>query len=167
MIHSFTWMFLVSTVLAVDWTTEKSIALSMASDVFVDSSGLYALADRRDSYHRQARDYVKRLLESGRRLVLTDYVIDESCTLAKIRAGGDAALRLLEIVERSRAFQVRWIGAEYFDAVKAFFRRHLDHGYSFTDCASFVVMQEMGLSKALTTDRHFTEAGFRALLRVR
>jgi predicted nucleic acid-binding protein len=152
---------------AAGWTTEKSIVLSMANDVFVDSSGLYALADRRDSHHTQARDCVKRLLKSGRRLVLTDYIIDESCTLAKIRAGGDAARRLLKIVEGSHAFRVRWIGAEYFDAAKAFFRQHADHGYSFTDCASFVVMQDIGLSEALTTDRHFTEAGFRALLRVR
>jgi predicted nucleic acid-binding protein len=136
----------------------------MASDVFVDSSGLYALADRRDSHHRRAQDCVKRLLKSGRRFVLTDYIIDESCTLAKIRAGGEAALRLLQIVEGSQAFRVRWIGSEYFDAATTFFRQHLDHDYSFTDCASFVVMQDMGLSDALTTDRHFTEAGFRALL---
>jgi predicted nucleic acid-binding protein len=136
----------------------------MASEVFVDSSGLYALADRRDWYRRQARKWVKRLLKAGRSLVLTDYIIDESCTLAKVRAGGDAALRLLEIVERSQGFQLRWIGTEYFDAAKVFFRQHADHGYSFTDCASFVVMHEMGLSEALTTDRHFTEAGFRVLL---
>jgi uncharacterized protein len=139
----------------------------MASDVFVDSSGLYALADRRDWYHRQAREWVKRLLKAGRSLVLTDYIIDESCTLAKVRAGGDAARRLLEIVERSQGFQLRWIGTEYFDAAKVFFRQHADQAYSFTDCASFVVMHEMGLSEALTTDQHFTEAGFRALLRVR
>ena len=45
------------------------------------------------------------------------------------------------------------------------FAEHIDHGYSFTDCASFVVMSELGIRDALTTDRHFTEAGFRALLK--
>jgi uncharacterized protein len=148
-----------------DYPIEKSIASFMASDVFVDTSGLYALADRRDSSHAPAKECVNRLLPSRIRLVLTDYIIDESCTLAKIRAGGDAALRLLQIVERSRAFQICWIGIEYFDAAKAFFRRHSDHGYSFTDCASFVVMRQMGIREALTNDRHFSEAGFRALLR--
>lgn len=147
-----------------DYTTEKLIVCFMANDIFVDSSGLYALADRRDSSHTRAKKCVARFVNSGVRLVLTDYVIDESCTLAKIRAGGDAALRLLELVERSQAFQICWIGVEYFDAVKVFFRRHIDHGYSFTDCASFVVMREMKLREALTTDRHFIEAGFRALL---
>ena len=149
---------------AVDCPIGKLTIYFMANEVFVDSSGLYALADRRDLSHVRAKKCVNHLMTSGIRLVLTDYVIDETCTLAKIRAGGDAALRLLEIVERSSAFQTCWIGAEYFDAVKAFFRRHIDHGYSFTDCASFVVMREAGIREALTTDRHFTEAGFRALL---
>lgn len=47
---------------------------------------------------------------------------------------------------------------------KAFFRKHADHAYSFTDCASFVVMHELKLSQAFTSDRHFTQAGFEALL---
>ncbi|MDP7134637.1 MAG: PIN domain-containing protein, partial [Planctomycetota bacterium] len=40
----------------------------------------------------------------------------------------------------------------------------LDKGWSLTDCVSFVVMQERGLVDALTTDLHFQQAGFRALL---
>lgn len=137
----------------------------MAREVFVDSSGLYALADRRDSYHTQAEERVGKLIESGIRLVLTDYIIDETCTLAKARAGSDAALRLLEIVERSRAIDMFWIGVEHFEAAKAFLRRHVDHGYSFTDCTSFVVMDKLRIRDALTSDHHFVEAGFRMLLR--
>ncbi len=37
--------------------------------------------------------------------------------------------------------------------------------WGITDCSSFVVMSERGLSEALTTDEHFRQAGFRALLR--
>jgi predicted nucleic acid-binding protein len=137
----------------------------MAHKVFVDSSGLYALADRRDSSHAQAKERVSKLLESGTGLVLTDYIVDEACTLAKVRAGSDAALRLLEIVERSRAIEMLWIGIEHFEAAKAFFRRHADHGYSFTDCTSFVVMDKLRIRDALTSDHHFVEAGFRLLLK--
>jgi len=121
--------------------------------------------DRRDSSHAQARERVGKLLESGTGLVLTDYIVDEACTLAKVRAGSDAALRLLEIVERSRAIEMLWIGIEHFEAAKAFFRRHADHGYSFTDCTSFVVMDKLRIRDALTSDHHFPEAGFRILLK--
>ena len=97
----------------------------------------------------------------------TYYAIPSAgATRALARRGSHAALRLLEIPELSRGFDFIWIGPERFDAAKAFFRRHADHGYSFTDCTSFVVMREFDLTDALTTDRHFREAGFKPLLPV-
>lgn len=39
-----------------------------------------------------------------------------------------------------------------------------DKGWGLTDCISFVVMREQGLSDAVTADTHFPQAGFRALL---
>jgi predicted nucleic acid-binding protein len=42
--------------------------------------------------------------------------------------------------------------------------KHRDQGYSFTDVTSFIVMRELGMSDALTEDRHFEQAGFRRLL---
>jgi predicted nucleic acid-binding protein len=136
----------------------------MAADLFVDTSGLYALADRRDPLRARAQAQVVARVSAASRLVLTDYVLDEVCTLTKARAGGQAALRLLQLVEASDGFRMEWIGPDRFEAAKGFFRKHADHGYSFTDCTSFVVMQELHLRDALTGDRHFAEAGFRALL---
>ena len=136
----------------------------MAREVFLDTSGLYALADRRDPSHRRAEKCVAALIKSGAALVLTDYILDEACMLAKVRAGKDGALRLLEIAERSQVLRMHWVGVERFEAAKTFFRKHADHGYSFTDCTSFVLMQEMQIRDALTTDGQFAEAGFRTLL---
>lgn len=136
----------------------------MAREVFVDSSGLYLLADRRDPNRPAAQKLLAELIKKGAVLVLTDYIIDEACTLAKARAGGPAAVRLLELVDRSEGFRLLWIGEERFARAKEFFQKHADHGYSFTDCTSFVLMREIGISDALTTDHHFREAGFRPLL---
>lgn len=139
----------------------------MARDVFVDSSGLYALADRRDPARVAAETCIASRIRSGLGLVVTDYVVDEACTLAKARAGSYGAQKLLELCERSQAFRLVWVGPERFEAAKAFFRKHADHDYSFTDCTSFVVMRELGLREALTTDGHFAEAGFQPLLSAR
>ena len=137
----------------------------MASrEVFVDTSGLYALVDKNDAAHAASRDAVGKLLRAGSRLVVTDYVIDETATLAKVRGGSRIADRVLDLVEQSQGIRIEWIGPERFASTQAFFRRHSDHGYSFTDCSSFVVMRELGLARALTTDRHFVEAGVLPLL---
>lgn len=40
-----------------------------------------------------------------------------------------------------------------------------DKGWSLTDCASFVIMEDERLTGALTHDHHFSQAGFQALLR--
>ena len=43
-------------------------------------------------------------------------------------------------------------------------RESPDKEWPLTDCISFVVMQEQGLSEALTADHHFLQAGFKTLL---
>ena len=45
------------------------------------------------------------------------------------------------------------------------YRQRPDKEWSLTDCISFEIMRARGFTKALTTDRHFVQAGFRALLR--
>lgn len=133
-------------------------------DIFVDTPGLYALIDKRDTRHIAAREAVGKPIRAGRKLVVTDYVVDEAITLAKVRGGHHVALRLLELLEQSVAIRIEWIGAERFTATKMFLRKHADQDYSFTDCTSFVVMRELGLRQALTSDRHFLQAGFDVLL---
>jgi len=130
----------------------------------MDSSGLYALADEHDPFNAVATMRVQALAQARTKLILTDYIIDESVTLAVARSGTPAALRLLNLVDDSAAFDMHWITPARFAAAKTFFRKHSDHHYSFTDCTSFVLMRELGLRDALTIDRHFGEAGFRPLL---
>lgn len=137
----------------------------MASrEVFVDTSGLYALIDKRDSYHDATRKIVESLARAGRRLVVTDYVVSETVTLANVRSGTRVAARVLDLIDQSAGIRIEWIGQSRFESTKAFFRKHSDHQYSFTDCSSFVVMRELKVPQAITTDGHFTAAGFETLL---
>jgi hypothetical protein len=135
----------------------------MARSVFVDTSAWYALIDRRDTAHAATADLVRRLITGGGRLVSTDYVLDEACTLAKVRSGSTAALRLLDLVEQTAALDLEWIGPDQFDRARALFRKYHDQAFSFTDCASFAVMRERRITEAVTTDDHFRVAGFQLL----
>lgn len=134
-----------------------------ASEVFCDTSALYALIDRRDANHDAVREAVERVVRAGRLLVTTDYVVAEAVNLANARGGRFVASRLLDLIEQSAGIRMEWIGVERFSRTKVYFRKNADHSYSFTDCTSFVVMKEERITDALTTDAHFREAGFKVL----
>ena len=43
------------------------------------------------------------------------------------------------------------------------YESRLDKHYSLTDCSSMQMMRRLGLTDALTNDRHFTQEGFSIL----
>ncbi len=96
-------------------------------------------------------------------LVTTDYVIDETLTLIRFRLGIAAAESWWTQLDGSSRVRHETIDALRADRARAVFFRYRDKDYSFTDCTSFVVMRELKVMEALTTDRHFRQMGFRAL----
>lgn len=96
-------------------------------------------------------------------MVTTDYVIDETLTLIRMRLGIAAAAAWRAQVEGSSRVRHEAIDSIRAEKARALFFRHRDKDYSFTDCTSFVVMRELRLKEALTTDRHFRQAGLRVL----
>ena len=136
----------------------------MARETFVDTSGFYAALVKSDDRHREAAQYLRRARDSRGRFVTTDYVLDETATLLKARGLGYLAKEVFDIVESSRVCRLRWTDVELFRSVTAFFLKHLDQSWSFTDCVSFCVMRELSLRHALTKDARFREAGFEPLL---
>jgi uncharacterized protein len=97
--------------------------------------------------------------------VTTDYVLDETATLLVARGLGHLVPPLLEATLHSLACTVEWTGPSELEQAAAFLTKHLDQGWSFTDCVSFLVMRRRRLRAALTKDQHFVKAGFVALLR--
>lgn len=137
----------------------------MAHEVFIDTSGFYALVVVNDPEHESAHRTLERVQREKRRLITTDYVLDETATLLKTRGEMKLVQPLFERVFRSAACRIEWMDAARFDGVREFFLKYADQAWSFTDCACFCTMKELKLVDALTTDRHFEQAGFRALLR--
>ena len=56
------------------------------------------------------------------------------------------------------------VSQKLFERGYELFTSRKDKDWSLTDCISFVVMEQRGLSEALTGDHHFRQAGFVALL---
>jgi len=128
--------------------------------VFVDTSGWYAYARGDDPAHKAA----SAALEAWEgRLVTTDYVFDETVTLARARLGAAAAARLGDALLDPGVVELVRLLPEDFEDAWEMFKKRRDKNWSFTDCASFAVMRRLRLSAAVATDRHFGQAGFETL----
>ena len=137
----------------------------MAREIFVDTSGFYALLVKRDDKHAEASRILKSAAQEQRGFVTTDYVLDEAATLLQARDCRHLLQDFFDAVFASAACQVEWTDEERFHAVKEAFLKHSDQHWSFTDCLSFRVMKERRLRDALTKDTHFEQAGFVILLK--
>jgi uncharacterized protein len=135
------------------------------ADLFLDASYVIALAIRADEAHAKAVERADWLRKNPAGLVTTRPVLLEiGDMLAKYRFR-EAAVAVLDTVEADPRIQVVPLGDDLYADALSLFRRRKDKEWGMTDCVSFVVMQHMGIQEALTTDHHFEQAGFRALLR--
>lgn len=128
--------------------------------VFVDTSGWYAYARGDDPGHADARA----ALESWEgRLVTTDFVFDETVTLARMRLGTAAAARIGDALLDPGVVELVRLLPEDFEDAWSLFKKGKDKAWSFTDCSSFAVMRRLRLHAAVSTDHHFRQAGFETL----
>ncbi len=125
--------------------------------IFCDTSGLYALLDRRNAYGERATAAWRRFLADSTPLVTTNYVFLECATLLQARIGLRAVAAFREIAE---AFvETHWVDRTLhvaaLDQLQSLDRRGL-----MVDCSSFAFMRRNALTHAFTFDRHFEEFGF-------
>ena len=131
--------------------------------LFVDTAGWMAMADSKDPLNGPAIAARDMWLEQNGTLVTSNYIADESLTLIRMRIGLNAAKRWWEMVSRSPRCKMHRITSEQEQAAIKWFFSWQDQSFSFTDCTSFVLMKELGISKVLTGDHHFITAGFEIL----
>ena len=77
----------------------------------------------------------------------------------------DAASQLLEALESDPQVEIVPLAEQLYARALQLYRERPDKEWGLTDCVSFVVMQDRGITEALTADEHFQQTGFRVLLR--
>jgi len=128
--------------------------------LFVDTAGWVACTDTADPAHNQAAAARDTWLQEGGVLITTDYVADETLMLLRVRLGLGTAEAWWQQVDGSPRVRWEYVDLARADKARGFFFRYRDKEFSFTDCTSFVVMRDLKLREVLTTDHHFTQAGF-------
>ena len=135
-----------------------------AAPFFLDSAFVIDRANTRDQWHTVAIRWEARLTRERHRLVTTEFVLAEIADGLSTVQFRPRAIRFIELLQVDPTVEIVPASADLFAAAFALYRARADQGWGLTDCSSFVVMRERALTAALTTDIHFRQAGFRALL---
>lgn len=137
------------------------------ADIFVDTAGWGNLVDAKQAYHYGAAEIYRASEQRGGRFVTTSYILLEFITLlsSPLRITRPKSIQIIEGLRASPHISVVHIDKELDDLAWQLLKQRPDKGWSLVDCASFIVMQQHGISEALTTDHHFEQAGFMRLLK--
>ena len=133
-------------------------------EVFLDTSFAIALSSVSDKNHIKAVQIADQLEKNQTRLVTTQAILLEiGNALAKTKYRL-AAIKLIESLEIDPNVKVVKLTDQLYTEAFDLFKNRRDKEWGLVDCISFVVMQNRGITEALTADRHFSQAGFRVLL---
>lgn len=129
--------------------------------IFVDTSAWFAYAIPDDQNHDEALRWVQ---HNRLPLITTDYIVDETLTLLRARAQDLRAVQLGELLFSGKLAQLRYLTEDDIQRAWHVFRQYTDKEWSFTDCTSRVVMEELGITHAFSFDQHFRQFGTVAVL---
>jgi predicted nucleic acid-binding protein len=132
--------------------------------IFADTSYFVAICGPSDVYHKRALDLSENLVAG---ILTTEYAIVETGGLLLRPEDRPAFVNLVRDLESDPAVQIVPASRALFQSGFELFAGRPDKEWSLVDCLSFVVMKQHRMQDALTTDHHFEQAGFRALLRAR
>jgi predicted nucleic acid-binding protein len=130
------------------------------TEVLADTFYWLALLNPNDAWHQQA---VAAPLPD--QLVLTQAIVLEVMDALCERRVRPLAVRFWQDCGAGAQLVIVPLEEDLLGTAATLFTERPDKDWSLTDCLSFVVMQERGITAALTGDHHFEQAGFQILLK--
>ena len=134
-------------------------------EVFLDTSFAIALSSITDQNHLRAVELAHRLESNKTRLVTTQAILLEIGNALSKQRYRKAGIQLLESLSFDPNVEVVLLTKDLYTDAFNLFKQRKDKEWGLVDCISFIVMENRGITDALTADIHFQQAGFRALLR--
>ncbi len=129
--------------------------------IFVDTGFVVALINEKDEHHDKA---IELSIEFERKpVIITDSVLLEIGNSLS-RKHKEFAVAAIEKFLTTEETEIIRLDETLFNKAFELYKTHNDKTWGLVDCISFIVMQENGITDALTSDKHFVQAGFRALM---
>ena len=133
----------------------------MKAPIFIDTGYILALVNTADEYHERAR---KTALHINPPFVTTEAVLTEIGNALSRPSWRPLGIATINDLRADTQIEILAVDSNLFSRAVTLYSSRLDKAWGVTDCISFVVMQERGLTQVLTTDRHFAQAGFQNVL---
>jgi predicted nucleic acid-binding protein len=124
--------------------------------IFVDTGAWFAAVTPTDPNHERATAFLSANREP---LLTTDYVIDETLTLLRARGERQRALTLGERFFAGDVAEIYHLTTDDVQRAWEVFRDYADKEWSFTDCASKIIIAKFNLNAAFAFDQHFRQFG--------
>ena len=134
----------------------------MANKVFIDTVFVIALINENDQHHQKALTSSNSL--KNHTFVTTDAVLLEvGNALAKNYK--QEAIEVIQNFEASDDTEIIHLTPSIFRKAFEIYKSYQDKTWGLVDCISFTVMQDFGITDALTADKHFGQFGFNILMK--
>ena len=130
--------------------------------LFGDSFFFVAYLNPKEAVHDRAVEYLTR---SPDRIVTTSWVLAEVGNFLAEYPSRRLFIPLVRQLRSEPRIRILPASDKTFNQGLELYGRRRDKRWSVTDCISFVVMQDEGITEALTGDHHFEQAGFTILLK--
>ncbi len=130
--------------------------------IFADTGFFIAQLKPRDALHERALRWERR---TNSPLLTTEYVLIEVADALSAPLNRARFHAFLSFLRRSSGCEIVPASPALFESGLQLHAARPDKEWSLTDCISFALMQQRGLTRALAYDHHFEQAGFEPLLR--
>ncbi len=130
--------------------------------IFVDTGYFLGVLLPDDTLAHRAVPWEERLREP---LLTSEFVLVEVADALGLPRNRSMVRPFFNSLRQDNVIEIVPASSELFDDGLQFYDARNDKEWSLTDCISFVLMRQRGITRALAFDHHFEQAGFEALLR--
>jgi predicted nucleic acid-binding protein len=136
----------------------------MKNHVFVDTSALIAIGNKRDAFHAQAREVNDQLIQSNSFFFTSSAILLEFGNAFSTVNLKPFSVKLIDAIMQSKKWKSVVVDENILNDSFELYKQMIDKDWGFVDCTSIVLAKSLGIQNVFSTDHHFEQAGFNILL---
>lgn len=134
--------------------------------VYADTAAFLALANKRDTLHKRAKEVRNRIARERCPVLTTEWVLAEFLNAMQRPPARSLGIQMVERLRQSQRTEILSASAEDWQKGYDLYQSRLDKAWSLIDCISMKICQERSIREVFTSDRNFEQAGYVILMPV-